>query len=184
MSALSVTEIAGIASLSFPTHRHIEKGMKLSRDWFIIASQTGLRYSDWHSLAEAKMVPADGGFDLHITTKKTGAKVVIPVSRLLYRVLKEYDFSPPAPPSNQKFNENLKEIAKKAKIKKPISSHSGRKSFCTVQYRKGVPVPWIMKISGHRTEKEFYRYIGVDGTENADLVRKQNAEFRINQMSA
>lgn len=182
--ALSETEIAAIASLSIPTHRHIEKGMKLSRDWFIIASQTGLRYSDWHSLAEAKMVPADGGFDLHITTRKTGAKVVIPVSRLLYRVLKEYDFSPPAPPSNQKFNENLKEIAKKAKIKKPISSHSGRKSFCTIQYRKGVPVPWIMKISGHRTEKEFYRYIGVDGTENADLVRKQNAEFRINQMSA
>lgn len=182
--ALTELEVEAVAKLDIPKHKFIEKGMKLSRDWFVIATQTGLRFSDWHKIGEAEIIQADGGFDIKITTRKTGAKVVIPVSRLLYRILKEYDFSPPAPPSNQKFNKNLKEIVKKAKIKKPISSHSGRKTFCTIQYRKGVPVPWIMKISGHRTEKEFYKYIGVDGTENAALVREKNAEFQISHMSA
>ena len=36
-----------------------------------------------------------------------------------------------------------------------------------------------MKIIGHRTEKEFYRYIGVDKEENADMVRTMHDRFKI-----
>lgn len=175
-------EINRIYKLPLTKHQHIEKGMKLTRDWFIISTQTGLRFSDLRpeKVSKDNIKPADGGFDLSIfKTQKTGVSVVIPISRILYSVLKEYNFEMPAPPSNQKFNDNLKEIAKKADIKKPLSSHTGRKTFCTIQYRKGVPVPWIMKISGHKTEKEFYKYIGVDLSENSALVRERNDEFKI-----
>lgn len=177
--ALSETEVEAIAKLDLPKHKYIEKGAKLTRDWFIVSTQTGLRYSDLWKVSEDAIKQANGGYDLHITQQKTGNKVVIPVSRLLYKILKEYNFSLPDPCSNQKYNENLKEIIKKAKITKDVTSHTGRKTFCTMQYRKGVPVPLIMKISGHRTEKDFYKYIGVDLTENASMVRATNEEFRI-----
>lgn len=178
--ALTELEVDRIAKLNIPTHKHIkEGGTRLIRDWFIISTQTGLRYSDLATIAEPELVKVQGGYDLHVQTKKTGAKVVIPVSRMLYDVFKSYDFSVPTPPSNQKMNAGLDRIAKLAKLRKNISTHTGRKTFATVQYLRGVPVPQIMKITGHRTEKEFYRYIGVTLSENAAKVRETSQDFII-----
>lgn len=179
--ALSETEVEAIANLPIPKHKHIETGgTKLIRDWLIISTQTALRYSDFPKVAAPKLVPVTGGYDIHVNrTQKTKENVVIPVSRLLYKILKQYDFNVPLPPSNQKFNAGLKRIAGLAKIDKPISSHTGRKTFCTTNYRRGVPVAQIMKISGHKTEKEFYKYIGVSLSENAALVRSTSQEFII-----
>jgi integrase len=177
--ALSETEVENIASLNIPIHKHVESGgTKICRDWFIISTQTALRYSDFPKMAQAKIIQVPGGFDIAIKTTKTKTDVVIPVSRLLYKVLSEYEFNVPPPPSNQKYNAGLKRIANLAKLNKEISSHTGRKTFCTTMYRRGVPVPQIMKISGHKTEKEFYKYIGVSLTENAALVRESNADFK------
>jgi site-specific recombinase XerD len=178
--ALSETEVAAIAGLQLEKHKHVPRGgTKLIRDWFIIATQTGLRYSDFHKIAEPELITVTGGYDLKVKTTKTGAQVVIPVSPILYRIFKEYDFQIPLPPSNQKFNRGLEKITGLAKLKKPLSSHVGRKTFCTIQYSKGVPIQFIMAISGHRTEKEFYRYIGVNGEENAQLMRGLNKDFVI-----
>lgn len=177
---LSEPEVQAIADLSIPTHKNVPQGgTKVIRDWFVISTQTGLRYSDLHKIAQPELLPVTGGYDLKVKTTKTGADVVIPVSPLLYRILKSYDFDLPLPPSNQKYNSGVKRIASLAKLKKEISSHTGRKTFCTTQYSKGVPVQFIMKISGHKTEKEFYRYIGVDGSENAQLMRGKNQDFVI-----
>ena len=40
-----------------------------------------------------------------------------------------------------------------------MSSHTGRRSFCTNFYNEGVAIAAIMSISGHQTEKEFRKYI-------------------------
>ena len=40
-----------------------------------------------------------------------------------------------------------------------ISSHSGRRSFCTNYYQQDVNIHAIMAISGHKTEKEFLKYV-------------------------
>lgn len=179
--ALEEMEVETIAGLNIPTHKHIDHGgTKLIRDWLIISTQTALRYSDFPKVAQPELVKVAGGYDLHVKrTQKTKEDVVIPVSRLLYRIFQEYDFDVPLPPSNQKFNAGLKRIADKAKLKKVISSHTGRKTFATINYKRGVPVPQIMKITGHRTEKEFYKYIGVSLSENAALVRGTSADFQI-----
>jgi integrase len=178
--ALSETEVQAIADLNIPTHKNVPQGgTKVIRDWFVISTQTGLRYSDLHKIAQPELLPVTGGYDLKVKTTKTGADVVIPVSPLLYRILKSYDFDLPLPSSNQKYNRGLEKIAGLAKLKKAISSHTGRKTFCTTQYSKGVPIQFIMKISGHKTEKEFYRYIGVDGSENAQLMRGHGKDFII-----
>lgn len=154
--------------------------LALTRDYFVLACETSPRYSDYSKLNKNQIKEVNGGYNLDLAkTQKTGVRVVIPLSRLAFDVLKRNGFNLAPPPTNQKFNENLKELAKLAEIKKNISSHTARKTFCTTQYRLGTPVPWIMKISGHRTEKEFYKYIGVALEENADMVRNMHERYKI-----
>ena len=43
-----------------------------------------------------------------------------------------------------------------------ITSHTCRRSFCTNQYLAEVPTVFLMKISGHRTERAFLRYTRID----------------------
>ncbi|MGE0588929.1 MAG: tyrosine-type recombinase/integrase [Cyclobacteriaceae bacterium] len=182
--ALTDLEIDKINKLNIPKHKHIhEGGTRLIRDWFIVSTQTGVRYSDFDKVANAELLAVDGGYNIRLVSQKTRTETVIPVSKILYSKLKEYDFEVPLPPSNQKYNAGLKRISKLAKIKKEISSHTGRKTFCTLHYLKGTPVSQIMKMSGHKTEKEFYKYIGVSLTENADLVRKANPEYQLKHES-
>jgi integrase len=72
------------------------------------------------------------------------------------------------------FNRNLKELARLAGIVKNISSHDARRTFATLEYQAGTPTQFIMQITGHRTEKEFRKYICLAGEENADLVRQMH----------
>ena len=61
-------------------------------------------------------------------------------------------------------------------IKKPkyefVSSHTARRSFATNEYMaKGLNVRDIMAITGHKTEKSFYKYIRQTPKENAERVK-------------
>jgi integrase len=64
-----------------------------------------------------------------------------------------------------------------------ISSHTCRRSFCTNQFKLGMPVLIIRKISGHNTEKAFLQYIRIDEEEAAqEMARRwvaQNATSSI-----
>lgn len=42
-----------------------------------------------------------------------------------------------------------------------VSSHTARKSFATNYYLQGFPVIDVMKITGHKTEKAFMKYIRI-----------------------
>jgi hypothetical protein len=42
-----------------------------------------------------------------------------------------------------------------------ITSYTCRISFCTNEFLAGTPVELIMKISGHKSVKDFYNYIQV-----------------------
>lgn len=182
--ALTDLELDRIIKLDIPVYKHNRGGLALTRDWFVISTQTGLRYSDFKKVRKENIKPVQGGYDLVIDTQKTGIKVTIPISRILYSTLAKHDFDVPPPSSNQKYNKGLKTIAERAGISKEITSHTGRKTFCTTQYRKGTPTTWIMKISGHKTLKEFEKYIGVDGEENAELVRRNDSDFQISSLTA
>lgn len=92
---------------------------------------------------------------------------------------------------NAEFNKKIKEIAKLAgiiqtikfsyrkgnkmvELKKPkwgwITSHTARRSFCTNEFLAGTPVYLSMKISGHKREKDFYKYIRIDPKEATQKV--------------
>jgi hypothetical protein len=53
-----------------------------------------------------------------------------------------------------------------------IVTHTARRSGCTNMYLAGIPVIDIMKISGHKTEKEFMKYIKVSKLETAHNLSK------------
>lgn len=158
------------------------------RDWFLIASYTGLRYSDF------SRVTIDNIKDdtITIVTQKTGAEVVIPLHTVVKSILDKHDYNLPKAISNQKFNKYIKEICKLAKIDETImieetkgdlkvsvrekkhnliSAHTARRSFATNAFIAGVPSIQIMKLTGHKTEKIFMNYIKISAEENAEKLK-------------
>ena len=154
------------------------------RDFFCIGCYTGLRVSDLLKLSKKNIIH----FDLEgekqtaiaITTQKTSKRVEIPINSDLQSILDRYDVGFPEKVSDQKINIYIKKIAKyvgldeiidktmtkegiRETIKQPkyelISNHTGRRSFCTNAFNSGLSPSFIMRISGHTTEKSFLRYI-------------------------
>jgi len=164
-------------------------GRERVRDLFLIGCYTGLRFSDYTTIN-----PEDvKGGRLRIQAQKTKQNIVIPIHPNFEKILQKYNFQLPPAISNQKFNEALKEIAREAKITETVvtritkggevqttsqdkcelvTSHVARRSFATNSFKRGVEPLLIMAITGHKTEKEFQKYIKVSEEEKADLFAK------------
>ena len=153
------------------------------RDKYVINCFLGFRYSDLNVLEphvfKKSMIKGVEYIVYQGRSKKTGELIEFPVHGIAATLLEKYDYQIPKY-SAKEFNEIIKIVAKKAgltqliRIKetragKPkimdipkyelICSHTGRRSFCTNFYVEGVGIPIIMSISGHKTEKEFMKYI-------------------------
>lgn len=169
----------------------LTKNEKLDRvrDLFIVGCQTGLRFSD---LSQLKTENINDGF-IKIRTQKTNEIVVVPLSNLVRNILEKYNGNLPNDISNQKTNEYLKELGEKANFNQTIeitknkgdvktksfkekrdliTTHTARRSFATNLYLKGFPTISIMKITGHRTEKAFMKYLKITQEQNAELLAK------------
>lgn len=154
------------------------------RDFFCIGCYTGLRVSDLLKLTKKNIIHFDLDGEkqtaIAMTTQKTSKRVEIPINSDLQSILDRYDVGFPEKVSDQKINNYIKKIAKyvgideiiektitkggnKETIKQPkyelISNHTGRRSFCTNAFNSGLSPSFIMRISGHTTEKSFLRYI-------------------------
>jgi len=161
------------------------------RDLFIIGCYTGLRFSDLSQLTPEKFT--DDGTRLKIKTVKTGEIVVIPLHWTIKEILKKYNGETPRALSNQKMNVYIKELAELAEIKERVTItktkgglnfekkfekwelvtvHTARRSFATNMFLAEVPTISIMKITGHRTERAFMKYIKVSQEQNADKLSK------------
>ena len=73
------------------------------------------------------------------------------------------------------FNRNVagKNILVKKLKYEEVSSHTCRRTFCTLKFLMGMPVPAIMKFSGHQTERNFFKYLKLD----AELTARQYKGF-------
>jgi integrase len=173
-------------------------GFEKTRDLFVIGCYTGLRFRDFTELLRASITDTQR---IKIKTHKTSQPVTIPILPQIKDTLQKffnvesgtYDF--PRPISNQKFNSQLKEIAKRIpqlyqsvdsfshingrevverhEKWKLVSTHICRRSFATNMYLRGIDVYLIMKITGHKTEREFYKYIRIDPDDSADNFLNQ-----------
>ena len=178
---LSIEELLALknAVLSEPQSR--------VRDLFLIGAFTGLRFSDFSQLTQDNI----GEDFIRIRTQKTGELVVIPLHWAVRDILNKYDGKLPRAISNQKMNDALKLIARRSGLEdlviksrtnggertsktfkkwELVTTHTARRSFATNIFIAGVPSISIMKITGHRTEKSFLKYIKISQEQNARLL--------------
>lgn len=173
------------------------EGLDRVRDLFLVGCWTGLRYSDWDKIRHENI---SDGF-LELKQQKTGGAVVIPLHPTVIEIFEKYEGTLPPILTNQKFNEALKKIAKKAELNSSffksitrggvktskaypkhelVTTHTARRSFATNLYKAGLPTYSIMQITGHKTEVSFLKYIKITPKEHAEKLK----EFWQNQAQA
>jgi len=161
------------------------KRLDAVRDLFIIGCYTGLRFSD---LKQIQLEHFINDQFIKISTIKTGETVVIPLHWTVRKILKKYKNKLPRIISNQKMNDYIKVVGEIAEINEMviiretkgglridkkhkkyslITVHTARRSFATNMFLADVPTLSIMKITGHKTERAFLKYIKVSPEENA-----------------
>lgn len=166
------------------------KPLDIARDIFLIGCYTAQRFSDYSRINAQHIREIKGGKIIDLTQKKTGEQVLIPIRPELDALLKKYNYNLPRT-YEQKTNERIKIICEKAKIKemieveevkgglkvtqnKPkhelIKTHTARRTGATLMFLAGIETIKIMKITGHRTEREFLKYIRISKEENANSL--------------
>jgi integrase len=166
-------------------------------DLFLISCETGLRFSDLCELNEKNIHYEQ----FEVFPKKTRKnnfvnKLIIPFSPRVKRIIEENNKSIPNYQYSKisRFNKIIKELCKKASIDEPsihyrivqgkeciverkkyelVSSHTGRRTFCTLKFLAGMPTHIIMKFSGHSSEQNFLKYLKLD----AELTAKKYKDF-------
>lgn len=144
------------------------------RDLFLIGIYSGQRFSDYSVFKKSDVV----NNRIVKRAEKTQYKSYIPISKKLDDLLNKWDWRLPKV-SNQKFNDNIKDICKQAgfneevtttKYKgseriiqvKPfyslVSSHTARRTFITIAANSNVPDHIIMAITGIRDPKTLKTY--------------------------
>ena len=170
------------------------KKLEQLRDLFIFGAWVGLRFSDFSNIKPENIVDIEGDRFIKIITQKTKELVIIPCHPVVLEIFQKYSHNAnnlPTTISNQKFNEYVKEVCKMAGMDekgrlstKPdmmlyqaISSHTARRSFATNYYLQGFPTIDLMKITAHKTEKAFLKYIRVS---KLDTAKRLNEHMKKN----
>ena len=168
------------------------------RDIFLIGCYTGLRYSDLSSLKEENF--DINNENINIKQRKVHKAVTIPMIDYVPEILKKYNYMLPNV-SSYKFNVLVKELGKKIRLTQKvevvrkkgssristvykkyelISSHTCRRSFCTNMHLAKFPTEELMKISGHKSQSAFLRYIKIDNVQAAEHLKEFRKKYNNN----
>lgn len=171
---LTTDEIKRIADLDLSNNKELD----IIRDYLLIGCLTGLRFSDFSTIEKYHI---KGDF-IEKKISKTHRMQKIPLKRKIREILNKYENNLPKI-NGLKFNKLAKKIGQLALINEEIeqvykkggekiktinkkyeliSSHTCRRSFCTNEFLAGTPLIYIMKMSGHKTQKSFMRYLKID----------------------
>ena len=180
---LSETELSAIEMVTtVPGEK-----MDLHKDMFIFASYAGgLRVSDVLKLRWQNF----DGQHIHITVHKTKTPLSIKLPNKALEIINKYkvgslkktDFIFPMlvngidldnpqicystiSSATAYINKNLKTIAVKAKIDKPLSFHISRHSFATRALTKGISIDKVSKLMGHAQLRETQIYAKIVNSE-------------------
>ena len=184
---LSMNEITRIYYYKF-VNQDKRKAKERIRDMFILGCLTALRYSDYSRLTSQNLI---NGY-IVIRTKKTNVDVKVPAHDYVREIFSKYAGQVPCGLCIQYFNKYLKVIMKEIGLNdlvtysftkggelktvtrekwELISSHTARRSAATNMYLTGRMKTFeIMKLTGHRTEQNFFRYIRLTGDDTARSI--------------
>ena len=145
--------------------------LELVRDVFIFQCYTGLAFIDVYNLRQEHIAEDNNG-NLWIMKprEKTNNMCNIPLLDVPLGIIEKYKDHPLCQKrgillpvlSNQKMNSYLKEIADCCGIKKKLSTHTGRHTFCSVvTLANNISLESIAKMVGHTNTRMTQRYAKV-----------------------
>lgn len=177
--ALKKYEVDALVELDLSDNNRLDR----VRDLFLLEIYTGQRYSD---IPQILGLSDDISKSIILYQKKTFGKAYIPLHKTLIEHLKNIkikNYVDAASISVQKFNKNLKEIAQIIGLTKIhhwkiligndqinksdyrynlVTSHVGRRTFCTLAIKNNIPIDKIMAVSGHKSYEDFRKYVKLD----------------------
>lgn len=158
LSYLTADELISIDGATFDDLQR-EKGLSITRDMFLFACYTGLRFSDVTALNNDHIID-----DKYISIKqqKTKNLVQIPLVLKAKLILEKYrtkddKFIFPYR-ANVTINRDLKDVAVICKINKKLHFHLARHTFASTMANSNVNSFKIMKLLGHRDIRMTQRY--------------------------
>jgi len=200
---LTEEEIQRIYDIDFSSEEvknqvDLKSNIEQTRDLFIVACWTALRYGDWHDLSKSQIT----NDRINTTTHKTMKDVTIPIHPMVREIIKKYDGKLPKSVDKSKTIIQIQKCGELAHIDEPvklhrirggkevmleapkykfITNHTARRSFCTNMFLRKIQTRAIMAISGHTTEANFLKYIKVDNNQCADMIDESYCESAINK---
>jgi len=153
------------------------KALERARKLFVIGCWSGLRVENYLDIDPDIQVNLETGF-LHAIANKNGPKLRIPLHRLVREITESGEW--PLPISAQKLNEHIKKLGELAGINETVIysktkggkrvkyakkkyemmvTHTARRSFASNLLIAGVPMQFIMAVTGHETESSFKKYV-------------------------
>lgn len=186
MIALTEQELEALEALELE-----DKKERKARDMFLFSCYIGQRYSDVKNFKEsAQLVEEDGKQYFKLRQKKTKKVVTIPVLEEAKAILDRNNWEISYPLKNDNLvNIMIKNICKmivmdkeeityhedidgihdiKKKRYEIISTHTARRTFVTIAYKKGIDIETIAGITGHDL-KTIRMYLRITSSENADI---------------
>ena len=152
----------------------LSKTLDKYRDLFLIGVYSGQRFSDYTVFKKSDVINSR----IEKRAEKTDYKSYIPISKKLKGLLDKWEWRLPKV-SNQKFNQNIKEVCRIAEFTdkvtkttyignkkiesiepfyKRVGSHTARRTFITLASEANVPDHIIMGICGIRDSKTLKTY--------------------------
>lgn len=184
---LSMNEITRIYYYKFE-HQDKRRAKERIRDLFVIGCLTALRYSDYSTLTNQNLI--DGYIVKR--TKKTNVDVKVPAHDYVKEIFEKYVGHIPCRLCIQHFNKYLKVVMREIGLTDKItysftkggklqtvtkekwqliSSHTARRSAATNMYLTGrMKTLEIMRLTGHRSEQNFFRYIRLTNDDTARSI--------------
>lgn len=163
---------------------HHKKNLEKVRDMFVLACNLGQRYSDM-----VRITPENFNRNIFsCTQQKTGNKARVDIDALsitpslTYKILDKYNHSSPCTLPINKYNELVHELVRligeefneEYKVEQKvggvmqiqtvkkwelISSHTARRTFISYNTLRGIPMPEVMRASGHKSLSCVQKYI-------------------------
>lgn len=153
--------------------------MQLTRELFIFSCETGLRYSDVMDLRWEHLKEDNQGTYISKIQCKTRELVEIPIMSKIAKVLiakyRRMSVGESVFPriSNNCVNKNLKLLAKKAGIEKPLSYHVSRHTFASHLANEGTPLYLVAKLLGDKSLDMVHRvYTNTDRTDLMEAMKR------------
>ncbi len=174
ISCLTELQIDALENYPWPSPRLLNTA-KL----FLFQCYTGLAYIDLYSLKPVHIDNINGKKWIRKSRHKSDISALIPLFPKALEILQDLKFFENGKlpvPTNQKYNESLKDVAQLAGIKNKLSSHVGRKTCGMILLNNGVSIEAVSRILGHssiKTTQNFY------AKAKEQLIEKETENFKV-----